>query len=227
MAVELQGEREASSTEVAYWRSRYEDERRKLAMLWKAFEDLEARLAALEDRRSPAPATVVRVTPPAAEAPKVIEVVREVPAPEQGLQPVPRYPVGLYKLARVPGIATAEVEQLRNYGINLTDELLHADLDKLAEATGLAKERLQRYRDICELMAINGIGAKWAEELVDAEVTTIKQLAGLSGEELYRLLMARHTAKGTPEKERVLMERTLPARAKKLVNAAKKAAKSL
>jgi predicted flap endonuclease-1-like 5' DNA nuclease len=218
------------------WRARYEDERKRLAMLWKAFQDAERRIEELERQLAertteveahepapaaePAPATAEEARPQ--EPPIVVEVEREEPLREQ-----PQYPVGMYKIERVPGITSTELNSLREFGINLTDELLHTDLEKLGTATGIEREKLQRWRDVSEIMAINGIGPKWAVALVDAGVTSITQLASLTAEELERDLWASYERKGLDAKQRTLLKRTLPARSKKLIAAARKAAERL
>lgn len=224
MAVELERGREGESatTEVAYWRARFEDERRKLAMLWKAFEDAEARLATLELEGGAKRTTTFSEVP----KPEVVEVVRTVPA-DEGLQPVPKYPVGVYKVNKVPGVTAADAEKLRTYGINLSDELLHADLDKLADATGIDKGKIEYWRDMSELMAINGIGPTWAKQLVDADVRNIQQLSEMSAEELTETLIKSAQRQGADEGKITLLRRTLPSRTKKLVTAARSAAKSL
>lgn len=207
------------------WQARHDTERRRLAMLWKAFLEAEARIASLEAQLAQRGVPVVTevVAPPTT---RVVEKVIEVPT-EEPLHPEPRYPVAQDKVAKLPGITAGEIEKLRTYGINLTDALLHADLDKLTEATGITRDRLQRLRDISELIALNGIGPTWAARLVDADITSIPQLAKLEHEELESILLKSYEKQGASEEKMVLFRRTLPARCKTLVTAARKAAKQL
>lgn len=211
MAVTKERAERIESRETDY-RTLYEESQKRLAMLWKAFEDAEARIAELE----------VLTEGNGGGVPVVEEVEVEKP-----LEAQPRYPVGIYKMSKVPGIGKADLERLRTYGINLTDELLHADLAKLAEATGITQEKLQHWRDVSELMAINGIGPSWAARLVEAGITDIKQLAEHSPEELSALLLKSYEKEGLSEQRMLVLQRTLPARSKKLINAAKKAAQVL
>jgi predicted flap endonuclease-1-like 5' DNA nuclease len=208
---------EARAAEAGTWKELYQQERRRLAMLWKAFEDAEARIASLERQL-------------AERAPQVIEVPSREPAEapaEEGLQPQPRYPIAVDKLAKVPGIGKGDLEKLRTYGVNLTDQLLHADLPRLAEATGIPPERLQTWRDTCELIALKGLGPTWAARLVDAGVTSIPQLAAMTPEELQDVLLKGYEQQGASEDKMVLMRRTLPSRCRALVEAARKAARAL
>lgn len=205
------------------WSAMLDDERRRLALLWNAFEEAETRVHELEtilehtrqlQARPPEPAVVVRT----------IERPIEVEAP---LRPEPRYPVDMFRVAKLPGMTAAEAERLRTYGVNLSDEFLHVDLDRLAQATGIPRDRLQRFRDVCEVLALNGVGPVWAERLVDAGVTTIKAIAALEPGQLQALLLRAYEARGGKPQGRVLLRRTLPARCQRLVAAARTAERSL
>jgi predicted flap endonuclease-1-like 5' DNA nuclease len=200
----------ASSTTEPTYQELYEETRRRLGMLWKAFEDAEARIAELE-----------------AQVTRLPDVVTTTVVKEPELEPVERYPVKLAKLTRIPGLGKQDADRLREYGVNVTDELLYADLEKLSHATGIAPEKLTRWRDVCELMAVPGIGPKWAGQLVDAGVTSERQLAKLTPEELEATLMASYEAQGLSAKKRQLLQRTLPSRCKRLTKAAKRAVAQL
>lgn len=217
---------EAIPEDAAYWRARHDETRKRLAMLWKAFEDAEARVAELEARLVQFTPVVEDVAAPGRQKIVYEEVIKEVPADEPML-PQPRFPVAVDKLAKIPGITKGDVEKLRTYGINLSDELLHADLSKLSDATGIGLDKLQRWREICELIALKGIGPTWAVRLVDAGVHSIKELGSLRPEDLEKLLLKSYEKQGASEEKMVLFRRTLPSRSKKLVAAAQKAAKSL
>lgn len=137
----------------------------------------------------------------------------------------PRYPVAAYNIREVHGIGPREVRALRDHGVNLTDTLLHTDIDELADATGIARERLQRFSDMAELMSIDGIGPELSERLVDAGITSINGLAELSGEDLRETLLASYEDHGPDNKE--IVSRSLTANAEALVRRARAASMRL
>lgn len=211
-----------------------EAERRRLALLWNAFEEAETRVTELEvllERQRLAAETAQAPAPPAPPAPPQV-IVRTVERPvevevEAPLRPEPRYPVDVFRVAHLPGMTAAEAEALRTYGVNLSDAFLHIDLDKLTEATGIARDRLQRFRDICEVLALHGVGPVWAERLVDAGITTIKAIAAMEPAQLQRMLLRSYEARGGKARGRVLLQRTLPARCQRLVAVARAAERQL
>jgi predicted flap endonuclease-1-like 5' DNA nuclease len=213
-----------ASEDATHWKSRHDATRKRLAMLWKAFEDAEARITLLEAELASRTPEVVEFTRAHTAQPAIETVEVEVEPP---LQPQPRYPVAADKINKLPGVSKADADKLQTYGVNLTDELLHADLKRLSDASGIALDKLERWRDICELVAINGIGPSWATRLVDADVRSIKALAEMTPEQLERVLEKSYEKQGASEEKMELFRRTLPARTRDLVAAAKKAAKAL
>ncbi|MCA1812461.1 MAG: DUF4332 domain-containing protein [Halobacteriales archaeon] len=220
------------------WKDLYDLERKRLSMLWKAFEDAERRVQELESRLtdlSEAPIAPPARTATVATVPEIVEVVRPMATLTDGngggerteMEPQTRFPVKLMKTGDLPGIKATEVEKLRTYGINVTDEMLHADLDRLAEASGVDRQRLQRFRDLSEVIGVKGIGPVWGERLVDAGINDIRHLAKLTPEELSRTLLRSYEKQGLGEKRMLVLQRTLPARAGQLIAASKRDARNL
>jgi predicted RecB family nuclease len=76
-------------------------------------------------------------------------------------------------------------------------------------------------------MALQGIGPAWAQRLVDAGVTTIAQLAAMSATDLEATLLRSYEQQGAGEEQMLLFQRTLPARCKRLTEAARRATRAL
>lgn len=53
---------------------------------------------------------------------------------------------------RIPGVGLGAVRKLRTAGVTTIGDLLEADLDQVAEETGIDRPKLQRWREIADLM---------------------------------------------------------------------------
>ncbi len=136
----------------------------------------------------------------------------------------PLYPVAKYEVTEIPDVSASEARQLRRYGVNLTDTLLHTDIESLAASTGIDEERLERWRATAELMAIDGIGAKLSARLVDAGIASIDELARLTPDELSGIL---EEAASSAEDGQQIFARSLPQRTEKIIDQAQQAAMRL
>ncbi len=137
----------------------------------------------------------------------------------QGARPL--YPVAKYEVTEIPGLGASDARKMRRYGVNLTDTLLHTDIESLAEATGLDQDDLRRWRATAELMAIDGIGPKLSARLVDAGIQSIDELARLTPDELSSILEEAATGDGEGEQ---IFARSLPRRTEKIIDRAQQAA---
>lgn len=88
-----------------------------------------------------------------------------------------KVPFAERKVIDIEGIGPTYEAQLRPHGITLMDHLLAADVDALAEKTGLSKTLLSTWKAMADLDRLNTVNNQYAELLVRAGITTVAQLA--------------------------------------------------
>ena len=86
-----------------------------------------------------------------------------------------------YKIEEVEGIGPTYGAQLKEAGINDTDDFLKLCCDakgrkEAAEKTGISEKMLLTWANMADLMRVNGVGKQYAEILHAAGVDTIKEL---------------------------------------------------
>ncbi len=86
------------------------------------------------------------------------------------------------KVEEIEGIGPAYAAQLREAGVETSDELLEragakAGRDALAASTGISGKLLLEWANACDLMRINGIGAQFSDLLEAAGVDSAAELA--------------------------------------------------
>lgn len=159
-----------------------------------------------------------------ASEPEGSEVKREAPSRGAIIEERPRYPVAKYEIEEIPSVGAAASRKLGAVGVNLTDTLLHTDLDRLAEATGIDREQLGDWRATAELMSLDGMGPELSARLVSVGVTRIDELARLDPDELSDLLLETYDDE---ESDSEVLTRTLPRRSEKIIDRARSAAMRL
>lgn len=137
----------------------------------------------------------------------------------------PSYPIAAYRIEKIHGMSKDAAETLHRHGVNLSDALLHTDLDALAASTGLDREDLQRWRDTAELMSIDGIGPELGVRLVEQDVRSIGQLAALQPDELSRLVRRSYEEEGREEPG--ILARAMPSNAKSILANARAASERI
>ena len=133
-----------------------------LYLLWTRFqgvtsdEGLEVRVAALEGRGSNGGTR------------------REVVAEEA----VATDPFGdVHPVIEVEGVGPSYAKKLKTLGIEDTRELWYADAAEVAAELGIGSPLVVQWQQMCELIAVNGIGRQYAELLVKSGVRSIAELA--------------------------------------------------
>lgn len=86
------------------------------------------------------------------------------------------------KVEEIEGIGPAYAAQLREAGVETSDELLEragpkAGRDAMAASTGISGKLLLAWANACDLMRINGIGAQFSDLLEAAGVDSAAELA--------------------------------------------------
>lgn len=156
--------------------------------------------------------------------PEGSEVERKAPSRGAIIEERPRYPVAKYEIEEIPSVGAAASRKLGAVGVNLTDTLLHTDLGRLAEATGIDRDQLDDWRATAELMSLDGMGPELSARLVSVGVTRIEELARLDPDELSDLLLETYDDE---ESDSEVLTRTLPRRSEKIIDRARSAAMRL
>jgi predicted flap endonuclease-1-like 5' DNA nuclease len=86
------------------------------------------------------------------------------------------------KVEEIEGIGPAYAAQLKDAGVQTSDDLLQragpkAGRDALAGSTGISGKLLLEWANACDLMRINGIGAQFSDLLEAAGVDSAAELA--------------------------------------------------
>lgn len=152
-------------------------------------------------------------------------VTRQAPSRGAILEERPRYPVAKYNVDEIPTLGASQARELGAYGVNLTDTLLHTDLDRLAEATGIDRERLRTWQETAELMSLDGLGPALSSRLVSVGISSIEELARLDPDELSDMLL--ETYEGETDADNEVLTRTLPRRSEKIIDRAREASMRL
>jgi hypothetical protein len=98
-----------------------------------------------------------------------------------------------YKMSDLKGIDEGQVAQLRQGGIETTEDMMQAWLDQakrasLVTASSLSEEQLTRLASMARIARMKGIGPKYASLLVTAGVRGRKSLATFTPEALVKHL---------------------------------------
>ena len=111
----------------------------------------------------------------------------------------------------IEGIGQESGAKLRQAGVATTEALLKRGATSkgrqdLAEATGLAPDRLLRWVNHADLYRIKGVGAEYSELLERAGVDTVPELAQRNATNLHQRLVELHEQTGTSVTRRVPTE---------------------
>ena len=98
-----------------------------------------------------------------------------------------------YKMSDLKGIDEKYVTQLRQGGVENTDEMMRvwndpAKRQALTAGTGLTEEQLTRLTSMARVARLKGVGPKYADLLVTAGVRGRKSLATFTPESLVKHL---------------------------------------
>ena len=105
-----------------------------------------------------------------------------------------------YKMSDLKGIDEAQVAQLRQGGIENTDEMMRAWNEPpkrlaLTSGTGLTEDQLMRLASMARVARLKGVGPKYAGLLVSSGVRGRKSLATFTPETLVQHLQDVSAAK--------------------------------
>lgn len=137
----------------------------------------------------------------------------------EGLGVLPR---GVLPLAAVPGIGAEDAARLGRLGLHTTSDFAFADLPALARASGIGEAHLQRWREAAELLALEGMDAAFAAQLLDAGLGSVRILARLSPADVERFL-TRHLRRSGADDDGLARRGDLGPRCAALVQAARRA----
>ena len=98
-----------------------------------------------------------------------------------------------YKMSDLKGIDESQVAQLRQGGVENTDEMMRVWNEQpkrlaLTNSTGLTEEQLMRLASMARVARLKGVGPKYADLLVTAGVRGRKSLATFTPETLVKHL---------------------------------------
>jgi predicted flap endonuclease-1-like 5' DNA nuclease len=116
-------------------------------------------------------------------------VLAEGPAPEPAPEPAPAaeqpdasrdvyydYPGDNHDVEDIEGIGQVYGAKLRALGIHTTARLAYEDAGSLAERMELPRRTVENWKQMAELVKVNGIGPQYAEALVRAGIEGIAEL---------------------------------------------------
>lgn len=88
-----------------------------------------------------------------------------------------KYPEMNWDVKALEGINEVESRILHRYGVKTIDDLLHANVKKLAKQTGIDSKDLWHWRDAAELVSVEGIDPVQAEILAGTGINCIYELS--------------------------------------------------
>ena len=85
------------------------------------------------------------------------------------------------RIDQVAGISHKDATKLRKAGVRTSKGLIEAAADRkgrtdLAASTGIDPKDIQQWVSHCDLLRVKGVGAEYAELLVEAGVDTLRDL---------------------------------------------------
>ncbi len=137
--------------------------------------DATASAAALDDLRRAVESTAGTVDRIANEVAALRRAATAPPPPRWS--PVAPRPVTTARIADLPGATPFEVDALRRIGLNVCDPLQYVEVPSLAAATGIPVERLERLRELGEILSLEGMEPTWAAALCARGVRSLDDLA--------------------------------------------------
>ncbi|MFA5944265.1 MAG: DUF4332 domain-containing protein [Candidatus Thermoplasmatota archaeon] len=100
-----------------------------------------------------------------------------VAAPEPASQDVYYvYPGDTHDIEDIEGIGKVYGDKLRALGVQTTARLAYEDVASLAERMQLPRRTVEQWKQMAELIKVNGIGPQYAEALVRAGIAGIAEL---------------------------------------------------
>ncbi|HUR63838.1 MAG TPA: DUF4332 domain-containing protein [Candidatus Thermoplasmatota archaeon] len=108
------------------------------------------------------------------------KLVLQEAAPPSGPEPAKDvyydYPGDNHDIEDIEGIGKVYGDKLRALGIQTTARLAYEEAGSLAERTELPRKTIEQWKQMAELIKVNGIGPQYAEALVRAGVEGIAEL---------------------------------------------------
>jgi predicted flap endonuclease-1-like 5' DNA nuclease len=106
----------------------------------------------------------------------VLQEATAAPEPEPSKDTYYDYPGDNHDIEDIEGIGKVYGDKLRGLGIQTTARLAYEEAGSLAERTQLPRRTIEQWKQMAELIKVNGIGPQYAEALVRAGIEGIAEL---------------------------------------------------
>ncbi len=98
------------------------------------------------------------------------------------------------KIEKIEGIGPKYAQQLREVGVETTDQLLEKGASKkgrqeLAEKSGISETLVLEWVNLVDLMRVKGVGEEYSDLLEEAGVDSVKELRNRRADNLHEAML--------------------------------------